>query len=384
MFDLHSYLKERAQLIERALKQSVDEPTGAAARLHEAMRYSLLAGGKRLRPVLVLASCEAVGGNVDAAMGLACAVEMIHTYSLIHDDLPCMDDDDLRRGTPDQSQGLRRSDRDARRRRAADGRIQGARALRRPERVSRALVLETVAELATAAGSRGMVAGQVIDLIGEGKSKTVEELEELHGKKTGALFLASVRGGARLGGASARANRIARRICARARAGVPGRRRSARRARHARADGQAHAKRFRAAARRPIRRYWESSARWIWRASSKRGRIARCRTSADRADPLRHIATLRRGAQAVSALEASAKIAHAAFAPGYAGRAGAPRIARLRRAASGAGRVADSDSMRAQLRHRSENLSPRASDVADCRCRSATNFPASWWKRARA
>ena len=100
MFDLHSYLKERAHTIERALKQSVEEPAGAAARLHEAMRYSLLAGGKRLRPVLVLASCEAVGGNVDAAMGLACAVEMIHTYSLIHDDLPCMDDDDLRRGRP--------------------------------------------------------------------------------------------------------------------------------------------------------------------------------------------------------------------------------------------------------------------------------------------
>src|ERR1700722_18578349 len=100
VFDLHSYLKERAQLIERALKRSVDEPTGAAARLHEAMRYLLLAGGKRLRPVLALASCEAVGGKVEAAMGLACAVEMIHTYSLIHDDLPCMDDDDMRRGRP--------------------------------------------------------------------------------------------------------------------------------------------------------------------------------------------------------------------------------------------------------------------------------------------
>ncbi|MGD0673422.1 MAG: polyprenyl synthetase family protein, partial [Candidatus Binatus sp.] len=100
MFDLHSYLKERAQIIERALVQSVEEPAGAAARLHEAMRYSLLAGGKRLRPVLVLASCEAVGGKVEAAMGFACAVEMIHTYSLIHDDLPCMDDDDMRRGRP--------------------------------------------------------------------------------------------------------------------------------------------------------------------------------------------------------------------------------------------------------------------------------------------
>src|ERR1700679_3924063 len=85
VFDLHSYLNERAQLIERALKQSVDEPTGAAARLHEAMRYSLLAGGKRVRPGLALP---------------ACAVEMIHTYSLIHDDLPSMDDDDLRRGRP--------------------------------------------------------------------------------------------------------------------------------------------------------------------------------------------------------------------------------------------------------------------------------------------
>src|SRR5260370_21438873 len=100
LFDLHSYLKERAQLIARALKRGVEEATGAAARLHEAMRYSVLAGGKRLRPVLALASCEAVGGKVEAAMGLACAVEMIHNYSLIHDDLPCMDDDDMRRARP--------------------------------------------------------------------------------------------------------------------------------------------------------------------------------------------------------------------------------------------------------------------------------------------
>jgi len=127
VFDLHSYLKERAQLIERALKQSVEEPTGAAARLHEAMRYSLLAGGKRLRPVLVLASCEAVGGKVEAAMGFACAVEMIHTYSLIHDDLPCMDDDDMRRGRPTNHKVYGEANRDACGRRAADGRIQGAR-----------------------------------------------------------------------------------------------------------------------------------------------------------------------------------------------------------------------------------------------------------------
>ncbi|MGH7923016.1 MAG: polyprenyl synthetase family protein [Candidatus Binatus sp.] len=202
MFDLHSYLKERAQLIERALKQSVAEPTGAAARLYEAMRYSLLAGGKRLRPVLVLASCEAVGGKVEAAMGLACAVEMIHTYSLIHDDLPCMDDDDMRRGRPTNHKVYGEAIATL----AGDALLTDAfKVLARSadgSASSPALVLETVAELATAAGSSGMVAGQVIDLLGEGRSKTVEELEELHGKKTGALFLASVRGGARLGGAS--------------------------------------------------------------------------------------------------------------------------------------------------------------------------------------
>src|SRR5579859_5001477 len=98
--DFDRYLKERAALVERALAERVAESDGPAARLFEAMRYSLMAGGKRLRPVLALAACEAVGGTLDAAMGLACAIEMIHTYSLVHDDLPCMDDDDLRRGRP--------------------------------------------------------------------------------------------------------------------------------------------------------------------------------------------------------------------------------------------------------------------------------------------
>ncbi|HXW83964.1 MAG TPA: polyprenyl synthetase family protein, partial [Candidatus Binataceae bacterium] len=100
MFELERYLKERAQLVERAFSRCIDEPAGPAAQLYEAMRYSLLGGGKRLRPILVLASCEAVGGARDTALGLACALEMIHTYSLIHDDLPCMDDDDLRHGRP--------------------------------------------------------------------------------------------------------------------------------------------------------------------------------------------------------------------------------------------------------------------------------------------
>jgi geranylgeranyl diphosphate synthase type II len=201
VFDLDRYLKERAQLIDRELAISVDEPAGAAANLFEAMRYSLLAGGKRLRPVLALASCEAVGGKIDAAMGLACAIEMIHTYSLIHDDLPCMDDDDFRRGRPTNHKVYGEAIATL----AGDALLTDAfKVLVRKSANSAEpkIVLETIAELAHAAGSAGMVGGQVIDLLGEGKSKTIEELEELHAKKTGALFLASVRGGARLGGAS--------------------------------------------------------------------------------------------------------------------------------------------------------------------------------------
>jgi geranylgeranyl diphosphate synthase type II len=164
------------------------------------MRYSLLAGGKRVRPVLAIASCEAVGGKLEAAMGLACAVEMIHTYSLIHDDLPCMDDDDFRRGRPTNHKVYGEAIATL----AGDALLTDAfmvLAHMTPGSVAREVVLDTIAELAQAAGSAGMVGGQAIDLLGEGKSKTIEELEELHGKKTGALFLASVRGGARLGGA---------------------------------------------------------------------------------------------------------------------------------------------------------------------------------------
>ncbi len=201
MFELSRYLKERAEIVEQALARAVETTTGSSARLYEAMRYSLLAGGKRLRPILVLASCEAVGGRLDTAMGLACAVEMIHTYSLIHDDLPCMDDDDFRRGRPTNHKVYG----DAIATLAGDALLTDAFMLlarSTPNSVPREVVLDTVAELAHAAGSAGMVGGQAIDLLGEGKSKTIEELEELHGKKTGALFLASVRGGARLGGAS--------------------------------------------------------------------------------------------------------------------------------------------------------------------------------------
>ncbi len=201
MFQLEVYLKQRAALIERALKELLAEPEGPAARLFEAMRYSLLDGGKRLRPILALASCEAVGGALELAMPLACAVEMIHTYSLIHDDLPCMDDDDLRRGRPTNHKVFG----DAIATLAGDSLLTDAFGVLARSRVaadSPALVAATIAELSEAAGSAGMVAGQVIDLLGAGRTLNLEQLEYLHSHKTGAMFLVSVRGGARLGGAT--------------------------------------------------------------------------------------------------------------------------------------------------------------------------------------
>jgi geranylgeranyl diphosphate synthase, type II len=201
--DLDRYLSARAEIVERALALSVAESDGPAGRLFEAMRYSLLAGGKRLRPVLVLAACEAVGGSVDAAMGFACAIEMIHTYSLIHDDLPCMDDDDLRRGRPTNHKVYGEAIATL----AGDGLLTDAfavvarSALSPNARVSPSIMLEVIAELAEAAGSVGMVGGQVIDLLGEGSAIELRELEHLHSKKTGELFVAAVCGGARIGGA---------------------------------------------------------------------------------------------------------------------------------------------------------------------------------------
>lgn len=197
-FDIEGYLKQRAGVVERALDASVVDAPGAGSRLLEAMRYSLLAGGKRLRPILALAACEAVGGEAADAMGLACALEMIHTYSLIHDDLPCMDDDDLRRGRPTNHKVYG----EAMATLAGDGLLTDAFKVlaRSSNRVPAAVVLDVVAELSEAAGSAGMVIGQAIDILSEGKATDLATLEHLHARKTGALFLASVRGGGLLGG----------------------------------------------------------------------------------------------------------------------------------------------------------------------------------------
>ena len=201
-FDLERYMKERTALVEAALAEQVPQTAGPASRLAEAMRYSLLAGGKRLRPVLALAAGEAVDGICDTVLGFACAVEMIHTYSLIHDDLPCMDDDDLRRGRPTNHKVYGEAIATL----AGDGLLTDAfRVLATSaaqQRVPPEVAVVVVAELAEAAGSPGMVGGQVIDLLGEGNELSLEELEYLHGRKTGALFEAAVCCGARLAGAN--------------------------------------------------------------------------------------------------------------------------------------------------------------------------------------
>jgi geranylgeranyl diphosphate synthase type II len=198
MFDLDRYLNERKKLVEAALAAHLDRCDGAPATLREAMSWSLLAGGKRLRPILALAACEAVGGKPDDAIDAACAVEFVHTYSLIHDDLPAMDDDDFRRGRPTSHKKFGEAVAIL----AGDAlcaeafRVAAQHRKGREERVA-----DVVYELARASGAVGMVGGQVIDIEATGKKIAVEELETLHRAKTGELLLVAVRAGARMGGA---------------------------------------------------------------------------------------------------------------------------------------------------------------------------------------
>ncbi len=198
-FDLSTYLGERQALVEAALDQSL--PIKPPETIYEAMRYSLLAGGKRLRPILCLASCELVGGTVDMAMPTACALEMVHTMSLIHDDLPAMDNDDYRRGklTNHKVYG------DDIAILAGDGLLVYAFEVvaTQTQNVPAPRVLKAIAQLAHAFGADGVVGGQVVDLQCEGKTDTsVETLHFIHTHKTGALLEACVVCGAILGGAS--------------------------------------------------------------------------------------------------------------------------------------------------------------------------------------
>ena len=198
--DLKDYLKQRCQLVDRALERFLPEAGELPASLHGSMRYSVFAGGKRVRPVLMLAACEAVGGELNRALPAACAMEMIHTYSLIHDDLPAMDDDDFRRGNPTNHKVYGEATAIL----AGDALLSQAFILLSgdPGGPDPATRLKVIHEIAHASGSRGMVGGQVVDMESEGDGEVdLATLSYIHTHKTGALIRASVRAGALLGGA---------------------------------------------------------------------------------------------------------------------------------------------------------------------------------------
>lgn len=195
-FDLKAYLETRTEAVNKALDHFLPAETVKPGTIHKAMRYSLFAGGKRMRPALCLAAAAACGGREAEAMPLACAVECIHTYSLIHDDLPSMDNDDFRRGKPTNhkifGEGVAILAGDALLTQAFEIAAQ----CRGWPRYSHQRI---ILELASASGSLQLIAGQVADLEGEGKNLSEAQLKFIHERKTSALLCCSVR----LGGMSA-------------------------------------------------------------------------------------------------------------------------------------------------------------------------------------
>jgi geranylgeranyl diphosphate synthase type II len=199
--DLKAYLAKRREMVDAALNQVLPSDE-AGGDILKAMRYSLFAGGKRVRPILCLAACEAVGGRAQDAMFCACALEMVHTYSLVHDDLPAMDDDDFRRGVPTNhkvfGEGMAVL--------AGDGLLTQAMVLLTDPKYTADLeptrVLRAAQAVMRAAGYEGMVGGQAADLAAEQLEPDLAMVQFIHARKTGALLTASVQSGAILGGAS--------------------------------------------------------------------------------------------------------------------------------------------------------------------------------------
>ena len=198
--DLKTYLNGKRQIVDEALKEFLPAPYGPAADVIRAMRYSLFAGGKRLRPILCMAGAHSVGGEERQVLPVACALELIHTYSLIHDDLPVMDNDDLRRGKPTNHKVFG----EAVALLAGDGLLTEAfhlmAGLELPGDVVPRALLNVIALIASAAGYQGMVGGQVVDIQSEGKAADHSLVEFIHTHKTGALINASITSGAVLGG----------------------------------------------------------------------------------------------------------------------------------------------------------------------------------------
>lgn len=196
--NLTHYLQQRKQEVEQALEALIPAADHTPPRLNQAIHHSLMAGGKRLRPILVLAAAEAVGGDAKPCLPFACALECVHTYSLIHDDLPAMDDDDLRRGRPtchkqfDEATAILAGD--------ALLTLAFELAARPIANVPASDSLAMIAQLAQDAGLRGMVGGQMMDMQAEGRPIELVELQYIHIHKTAALIRTSCLAGARLGG----------------------------------------------------------------------------------------------------------------------------------------------------------------------------------------
>ncbi|MFZ9931839.1 MAG: polyprenyl synthetase family protein [Chthoniobacterales bacterium] len=198
---LQVWLRRTRAAVTAALRASVPPARTKPATIHRAMRYSLLAGGKRLRPVLCCAASEACGGTVRDALPAACAVELVHTYSLVHDDLPCMDNDDLRRGKPTShkvfGEGVAVL--------AGDALLTEAFAVLVSAKPRKPVTAgNLVAELARAAGSRGLIAGQMADLEAEGRKPSEPALYFIHAAKTGMLLRAALKLGGLSGGGTGR------------------------------------------------------------------------------------------------------------------------------------------------------------------------------------
>ena len=197
--DLSEFLKDLRSLIDERLEGYSRLPSGCPDRLRDSMAYSLLAGGKRMRPLFVLLSCEACGGTVESALPAACALEMVHTYSLIHDDLPAMDDDDLRRGRPTNHVAFGEAEAIL----AGDALLTLAFEVMASEVRPATVAAECCADLARAAGSYGMVGGQLADLEAERSPAigSLSLLQSIHVRKTGRLLASAMTLGARVANA---------------------------------------------------------------------------------------------------------------------------------------------------------------------------------------
>lgn len=201
--NLEVYLERQIKKIDKALDSYLPKASEYPPQIHTAMRYAVLSGGKRIRPIFVLAACEAVGGNEKNAMAAACALELIHNYSLIHDDLPCMDDDDTRRGQPTCHKKFGEDTALL----AGDALLTLAfGVLNQPNdfKNSKALItqIDITRGIAEAIGTRGMIGGQQVDMEFQSKEADLPTIEYINTHKTGALIAVSLKAGAMLGGGS--------------------------------------------------------------------------------------------------------------------------------------------------------------------------------------